>query len=68
MSKTELVALVKHQLNVDIENDATNTLNQKRKVLYTQIKRINLNSVMSFLEAKGFAVESHVNDYYFVNL
>ena len=68
MDKTEFVSFVKHQTGVELENDSSEQFNKKRKVLYTQITRNDYNKVASFLISKGFRLESHVRDYYFVYL
>lgn len=68
MNKTELVSFVKRQTGVELENDSSEQFNKKRKVLYTQITRNDYNKVAPFLVGKGFRLESHVRDYYFVYL
>ena len=68
MSKTEFVDFVKRQTGVELENDSSEQFNQERKVLYTQITRNDYNKVASFLISKGFRLESHLKDYYFVYL
>ena len=68
MSKTEFVDFVKRQTGVEFENDSAEQFNQKRKVLYTRIMRNDYNKVASFLAGKGFRLEKHLKDYYFVHL
>ena len=68
MSKTEFIDFVKHQTGVELENDSAEQFNKKRKVLYTQITRNDYNKVASFLAGKGFRLEKHLKDYYFVHL
>ena len=68
MNKTEFVSFVKRQTGVELENDSSEQFNQKRKVLYTQITRNDYNKVASFLAGKGFRLEKHLKDYYFVHL
>ena len=68
MSKAEFVDFVKRQTGVELENDSSDQFNKKRKVLYTRITRNDYNKVASFLAGKGFRLESHLRDYYFVYL
>ena len=68
MNKTELVDFVKRQTGVELENDSTEQFNKKRKVLYTRITRNDYNKVAPLLIDKGFRLESHLKDHYFVYL
>ena len=66
MNKTELIDFVKHQTGVELENNSAEQFNKKRKVLYTRISRNDYNKVATLLIGKGFRLESHLKDYYFV--
>ena len=68
MNKTEFIDFVKRQTGVELENSSSEQFNKKRKVLYTQITRNDYNKVASFLVGKGFRLESHLKDHYFVYL
>lgn len=68
MNKTELVDFVKRQTGVELENSSSEQFNKKRKVLYTQITRNDYNKVATLLTGKGFRLESHLKDHYFVYL
>ena len=68
MSKTEFIDFVKCQTGVELENDSSEQFNKKRKVLYTQITRNDYNKVAPLLISKGFRLEKHLKDYYFVHL
>ena len=67
MNKGELVNYVKHQIGVDLPNEKGG-LNNMRNVLYTQIRRVDYNAVMSLLHSKGIRTESHIKDYYFIHI
>jgi len=64
-SKQELISFVKHQVNVELPNDDC-ILNKKRNVLYTSIKRVDLNNVLSLLHKYGIRYEPHTGDAYFI--
>lgn len=68
MTKSDFIQFVKHQTGVELINDKTDFLNAHRKTLYTQIKRDDYLPVKSFLVARGFRVESHIKDRYFIHL
>lgn len=68
MTKTELIDLVKRQLNIELINDKTDPFNKKRNVLYTKITRDNYYNVISLLRQKGLRYEQHIDDYYWIYL
>ena len=68
MNKTELVSFVKRQTGIELENNSAEQFNKMRKVLYTRITRNDYNKVATLLTGKGFRLESHLKDYYFVYL
>ena len=68
MNKIELVSFVKRQTGIELENNSTEQFNKMRKVLYTRIARNDYYKVAPLLLGKGFRLESHLKDYYFVYL
>lgn len=68
MTKTELIDLVKRQLNIELINDKADPFNKKRNVLYTKITRNNYYNVVSLLRRKGLRYEQHIDDYYWIYL
>ena len=67
-NKEQLVNYVKQQTGVTLSNDKTDVLNKKRKSLYTQINRNDFNKVATLLVKKGFYIEGHIKDYYWIHL
>lgn len=65
-NKQELVEFVKKQVNIELENDETNFLNRKRKILYTKITDQDAYLVMPLFNKYGIACERHFRDYWFV--
>jgi hypothetical protein len=65
-NKQELIDYVAHQLNITLENNKSDILNDRRKILYTTITKANRNAVLSLLNKKGIQYENHVKDYYFI--
>ena len=66
-NKAELVEFVKHQLNIELEDDTNDTLNQKRNILYTQFPGpMYSGQVMRLLNKYNVRYEKHLNYYYWV--
>ena len=65
-NKQELVEFVKKQVNIELENDETNFIYRKRKILYTKITDQDAYSVMPLFNEYGIACERHFRDYWFV--
>ena len=62
-NKDELVRFIQYQTNVLVTNDKDNILNKKRNILYTEINRI---TVLSLLTKYNIRYESHLHDNYFI--
>lgn len=67
-NKSDLTQWVKEQINIDLLNDETNTLNKKRKILYTQFPRHKDGIVLSLLAKYKIRTEKHINDNYWIFL
>ena len=65
-NKKELLAFIKKQTNIELENDRNNCLNSKRNVLHTEINRNIKHTVLSLFEKYNIRYESHLKDSYFV--
>ena len=65
-SKKELLAFIKKQTNIELENDKNNCLNGKRNLLHTEINRNIKHTVLSLFEKYNIRYESHLKDSYFV--
>ena len=65
-NKQELVEFVKKLVNIELENDETNFLNRKRKILYTKITDQDAYLVMPLFNKYGIVCEGHFRDYWFV--
>lgn len=66
--KEEFIQRVKHQLNVELENDKDNIWNKKRNILYTRIPKEHERAVLQWLEKKRFIYNEHLMGYYWINL
>ena len=69
MSKKEqLISEIKHQLNVELDNDKDNMFNQKRNLLYIKISKQNKRQVLNYLDKHNIQHNEHLNDYYWISL
>jgi len=66
MNKIELINFIKKQTNIKLENNKTNILNNKRKILYTKINKINKYDILNILNKYNIKYEEHIHDYYFI--
>ena len=64
-NKQELIDFIKQQTNVSLPNPV-NSLNSKRKILYTEIKRSDAYKVLPLLVRKGVRYEAHVENAYWI--
>lgn len=65
-NKSDLIQLIKEQINIELPNDETNPLNKKRKVLYTEFPRYKDIIILSLLAKYKIRVEKHLNDKYWI--
>lgn len=65
-NKNELIDFVKHQVNVNLENDSVSCLNNNRNRLYTRITRLNHNKVLMLLQDYKIRHEYHLGDWYWI--
>lgn len=65
-NKKELLAFIKKQTNIELENDKNDCLNSKRNVLHTEINRDARYAVLSLFEKYNIRYESHLKDSYFI--
>lgn len=65
-NKKELVDFIKNQINVELVNDPTNRLNQKRKILYTEIDKYKETLIFSTLHQFGLKAEHHMKQSYWI--
>lgn len=65
-NKKELIEFVKHQINIELENDKEDPLNKKRNVLYTKLDGNRSTFLLSFFNKYNIRLEKHLNDYYWI--
>lgn len=65
-TKQDIVNFIRHQTNVELENDPENILNKKRKYLYTSISVKDSYAVFGVLHKYGIRYEKHLNDNYWI--
>ena len=66
-NKAEFVGFINAQIGVKLSNGPS-LLNDKRKLLYTEINRTNKNKVLAYLNRLGVPYESHVKDFYWIHI
>ena len=64
--KYKFIKYIKEQLNIELKNDRNNIFNNKRKILYCEIKKEEKNNFLSFLEKHNFKYEHHIGYNYWV--
>ena len=67
-NKAALIEFVKKQTGVHLDDNATNCLNCKRGLLYTEIARTDQTTVLRLFRACGIRYEHHVGNCYFVHV
>lgn len=66
--KEKFIEIIKHQLNIELENDKDNMFNKNRNLLYTKIERKNKISMFKYLVEHNICYNSHLKDYYWIYL
>lgn len=64
--KDRFIKYIKHQLNIDLVNDKNEPLNNKRKILYTEVKQKDNYTLVSFLTKNGIRYEQHIGYKYWI--
>ena len=64
--KNKFIKYIKNQLNIDLTNDKSEPLNNKIKILYTEIKKEDINKLLSFLQKNNFRYEHHIGYCYWI--
>lgn len=64
--KDDFVNLIKHQLNITLENNKEDVFNKKRNVLYTKVERKDQYSLFKYLRENNIRSEGHLNNYYWI--
>lgn len=60
-NKQSLIDFIKHQCGVEMINEP-NSLNTKRKILYTELDKLARQKVLPLLNKRGIRYESHTNN------
>lgn len=67
-SKADFTQWVKEQINIDLPNDELNTLNKKKKVLYTEFPRWKDGIILSLFAKYKVKTVQHMHDKYWIYL
>jgi len=65
-NKADFAQFIKEQINIEITNDETDSLNGKKNVLYTRIPDMKERLVLSLLAEYNVRVAQHRNNYYWI--
>jgi len=65
-SKADFVQFIKEQINIEITNDETDSLNGKKNVIYTKIPDMKERLVLSLLAEYNVKIVEHRNNYYWM--
>ena len=63
--KEQFIETIKHQFNIELENDKDNIFNQKRNVLYTKVTE---RQVLNYCIKHDIGYCEHLNGYYWISL
>lgn len=66
--KEQFIQTIKHQFNIELENDKDDIFNQKRNILYTKIEKRNERVVLNYLIKNNYIYNQHLNGYYWIYL
>jgi hypothetical protein len=65
-NKDELIQFVKEQTNILLPKDKDDRINNKRNILYTEIRLSDKIMVLSLLNKHGIGYEQHIGNNYFI--
>lgn len=64
--KDKFIKLIKEQLNIELKNNSDKLLNNKRNILYCEIKKKHLNTILNFLTKNNIRYEQHIGNNYWI--
>lgn len=65
-NKQEFIEFIKHQTNIELQNDGNSSLNRKRNILYTKIDYTSGYQIIPILKKLNIRHEEHMDGYYWI--